>query len=167
MATIERASDHVVKQYIRNDSYVFKISEECDFKELEFTDLTWKTLAEINAERTVLDLSKHLKTDVNDVRFSCYELMQSDAIEVISGLEKNYIDPDYVKRLETEFVKIIGPVAGIIIDDVLNDMEMTRETIDKAIIYSFVEAVSYEIDDADKKLEFQKISLEFLKTVMD
>lgn len=163
----ERVSDHVVRQYIRNDSYVFKISEDCDFKLLEMSDLSWKTLVEINAEKTVTELSTRLNVDVNKARYACYELMQNDAIEVISGLEKNYIDRTYVKRLEKEFIQIIGPVAGIIIDDVLTDLDMTRDTIDKASIYSFVEAVSYEIDDADKKLEFQKVSLEFLKTVMD
>ena len=160
-------SDHVVRQYIRNDSYVFKISEECDFKLLELSDLTWKTLVEINAVKTVTELSKHLGMKITRARYACYELMQNNAIEVISGLEKNYIDQTYVKRLEKEFIQIIGPVAGIIIDDVLTDLEMTRETIDKSSIYSFVEAVSYEIDDANKKLDFQKVSLEFLKTVMD
>jgi hypothetical protein len=98
--------------------------------------------------------------------FAFYLLVESRLINEIDAEEAAYIDVENIENLETQLTKILGPVATIIIDDVLIEMNLTRSTIKFEEIYSFVEAVSNEITDDDKKLEFQEIMLFILKKVM-
>jgi hypothetical protein len=74
-----------------------------------------------------------------------------------------YVSADFFKRLEEILVKIIGPVAPFVIDDVLVDLNTERSRVDKENVPLLTEAISQQITDEDKRLKFQREMLEYIK----
>ena len=74
-----------------------------------------------------------------------------------------YVSADFIKRLEEILVKIIGPVAPFVIDDVLVDLNTERSRVDKENVPLLTEAISQQITDEDKRLKFQREMLEYIK----
>jgi hypothetical protein len=81
----------------------------------------------------------------------------------VAGQTIQYVREDFFKRLEEVLVKIIGPVASYIIDDVLVDLNTERSRISKENAALLTEAISQQISDEDKRLKFQQEMLEYLK----
>jgi hypothetical protein len=81
----------------------------------------------------------------------------------VAGQTIQYVREDFFKRLEEVLVKIIGPVASYIIDDVLADLNTERSRISKENAALLTEAISQQISDEDKRLKFQQEMLEYLK----
>ena len=127
----------------------------------------WDVLTEIDGEKTIKDIAKRLQYKENTVKLAVYNLLDESLIEQIVLPADIYVDVKHIKGIEVQLTKILGPVAGIIIDDVLADMNLTRSTIKKAEIYMFVEAISNEINDTNKKLEFQEAMLDSLSEIGD
>lgn len=81
----------------------------------------------------------------------------------MAGQTIQYVREDFFKHLEAVLVKIIGPVASYIIDDVLADLNTERSRISKENAALLTEAISQQISDEDKRLKFQQEMLEYLK----
>lgn len=136
-------------------------------EDLKLCQTEWDVLSEIDGERTIRDLSRKLKYKENVVKLAVFNLLEENLIEQIILPADIYVDVKHIKKIELQLTKILGPVAGIIIDDVLADMNLTRSTIKKAEVYMFVEAISNEINDSNKKLEFQEAMLDSLSEIGD
>jgi hypothetical protein len=161
-----KVSENVIRKFIKNDAYVFQLSNKRSFDSVELTDTMWRILKNLDGKKTLADLAKKLSLSLPKTRFSFYHLLHENLVELLESDVDKYLDEDHIQFLEIEFIRILGPVAEIIMEDVLDDYNMTRSTIDKTLIYSFVESVSNEIDDDEKKVEFQKASLIFLRRIM-
>ena len=60
----------------------------------------------------------------------------------------NAISPDFVKRCEQELAYCIGPMASLIIEEILEQQPSSH--------HSFIEAVAQEIPDGKKAMEFKQ-----------
>ncbi len=127
----------------------------------------WDVLTEIDGESTIRDISKKAKMKTNVVKLAVYNLLEEYLIEQIELPTDIYVDVQEIKKIEVQLVRILGPVAGIVIDDVLADMKLTRSTIKKDDLYMFVETVSNEITDGTKKVQFQEQMLENMNAIME
>jgi hypothetical protein len=68
--------------------------------------------------------------------------------------------------LEAELTKVIGPVAPLILDDTIMEMDTTKDHCLPERIPELIEMVSEEIVDSQKKVKFQQIMLNQLKGMM-
>jgi hypothetical protein len=74
-----------------------------------------------------------------------------------------YVREDFFKRLEDVLVKIIGPVAPYVIEEVLVDLNTERGRVEKENVALLTEAISQQISDEDKRLKFQREMLEYIR----
>lgn len=65
--------------------------------------------------------------------------------------------------MESVLVKIIGPVAPFVIEDVLSDINLSRTKYPSERVAELIELISDEIHDEVKKIKFQSEMLEFIK----
>ncbi len=77
--------------------------------------------------------------------------------------QKEFAGENFFKKLEEVLVKIIGPVAVYVINDVLWELNEIRDKflIDK--IPLLIESISREILDDKKRVHFQKEMLDLIK----
>jgi hypothetical protein len=69
----------------------------------------------------------------------------------------------FFKKLEEVLVKIIGPVAEYVINDVLWELNEIREKFLIDTIPLLIESISREILDDKKRVHFQKEMLDLIK----
>ena len=71
----------------------------------------------------------------------------------------------FFEQLEQVLIQYIGPVAPYIIEDSLTDLGETKENFDKEKIPVLIEALSQEITDDKKRVDFQKDMLGRIKNI--
>ena len=128
--------------------------------------MEWDILRQLDGIKNILEVSRALGVEIKKMMFAFYCLVEKSLIKEVESTDEEYMEVEHIENMETELTKIVGPVAQIIIDDVLLEMNMTRSTIKRNMVFTFVEAVSNEITDESKQLEFQEIMLFIFKKVM-
>ena len=71
----------------------------------------------------------------------------------------------FFEELEQVLVQYIGPVAPYILEDNLTELGEVRENFDAEKIPILIEALSQEITDDKKRVEFQKDMLNRIKNI--
>lgn len=153
----------MVLERIKSDLNIYRLSIRSIPADLLLCKSEWDVLGEIDGESSIKEIAKNLKLNRNVVKLAIYNLLEEYLIEQIELPSDIYVDVQEIKKIEIQLVRILGPVAGIIIDDILADMNLTRSTIKKDELYIFIETISNEITDSVKKLEFQETMLERLQ----
>ena len=80
-------------------------------------------------------------------------------------MESQYAESGFFQQLEQVLAKSIGPVASYIIEDVLLDLNQSREQFLKDNIPLLTESISMEIEDENKRVQFQEEMLEIIKKI--
>lgn len=119
-------------------------------------------------ELSVSDVASRVNQREIDVAGVMYGLIEAGLLEVGSAakpLKKDSVPDVFFKQVENELIQLIGPVASIIIDDVVEAMGESRKGFPKDKVPSFVESVKNEIYDPAKQLSFQQFMLKQIKSL--
>lgn len=129
----------------------------------------WEVLNALEAgELSVTEIANKLNTREIEVATIIAALMEAGLADIgASGkpVMKEVVSSNFFSNLENELVQIIGPVASIIIDDVIESFGETRISFPKDKIPSLVEGISNEIYDPAKQVAFQQLMLKKIKSL--
>lgn len=154
-----------IREYIPNNFVVFKIKSNNPDKEIKLKSAEWAIITQVDGEKTIEDISKALSLEEDEALFNIYNLYSQGLIEVekIERPKHIFVEPELFGELEKILVNIIGPVASFLINDVLLDMEASRDEFLKENIPALTEAISQEINDEQKRVQFQQEMLKKIK----
>jgi hypothetical protein len=79
--------------------------------------------------------------------------------------QEKFLPVAFFEAMEAKLIRLIGPVASIIIDDVLIDIDKERTNVEHDRVSTLVESISEEIDAPEKKIEFQQQMLELMNSL--
>jgi len=143
-----------------NTNVIFTLNPEESPKNHKLKSIEWAIITQVNGKNTTSEIAKTLSLTDEEVKIYFSRLIELKLIKILEDNEVvEYIDPEVIKGIEDELVVLVGPVASIILDDILLDMNKTRETLEKSQIGFFVELIKDEIDDEEKKMKFLEIVL--------
>jgi hypothetical protein len=129
----------------------------------------WEVLAALDdGESSVSDLAGKLNMRDTDVAVVVHTLIEAGVVEAGTAarpVHKEVVDEKFFKTVENELIQLIGPVASIIIDDVIESMGEARSTFPREKVPSLVEAIAGEIYDPAKQLAFQQFMLRQIKSL--
>ena len=129
----------------------------------------WEVLNAIGDEPvSVLDLAQQLNAREMDVAGNLYTLVEADLLEsagTAKPVQREVVNEKFFKTVENELIQLIGPVASIIIDDVVDSFGEDRAGFPKDKVPAFVEGVSNEIYDPAKQVSFQQFMLKQIKSL--
>ncbi|KAB2881574.1 DUF4388 domain-containing protein [bacterium] len=129
----------------------------------------WEILNALSdAELSVTELSQKMNMREMDIAAILYTLVEAGVVE--SGAEtkpvrKEVVDEKFFKTVENELIQLIGPVASIIVDDVIEGFGESRSTFPKDKVAALVEGISNEIYDPAKQVSFQKFMFKQIKSL--
>lgn len=148
-----------------NDNAIFALSKSKSPSEVTLRSAEWAVITQIDGHKTVKDISDLLSMGNDEAIGLFNELVQKELIELQSMDEDKpeYVPADFFKMLEAELTKVIGPVAPLILDDTLMEMDTNKDHCLPERIPELIEMVSEEIVDGQKKVKFQQIMLNQLK----
>jgi hypothetical protein len=127
----------------------------------------WDVLNAFDAgDLSVAEISVKINTREIEVATILAALIDVGLVDVSSSgrpVMKELVGANFFTNLENELVQLIGPVASIIIDDVIEGFGETRMSFPKDKVPGLVEGISNEIYDPAKQVAFQQLMLKKIK----
>lgn len=129
-------------------------------KDFKLKSMEWAIITQIDGKKSVGEIANTLSLTDEEIQTFFGSLLEKELISLKEdAVVVEYIKPEVLKEIEQELTLLVGPVASVILDDTLIDMNADRETLPKNKIGEFVELVSNEIDDAEKRVKFLEVVL--------
>jgi hypothetical protein len=156
-----------IKEIIPHTNIVFKVNVDKPPSEVNLKATEWAIITQIDGRKTIQEIIDNLSLTEEESLPLFYNLLQHQLIEIkdLKKSELEYASGEFFKNLEGILVKVIGPVASYIIDDVLWELNENRDKFLKEKIPLLIESISQEIKDEDKRFEFQQEMLGVIKNL--
>jgi hypothetical protein len=148
-----------IRMVIPSPNAIFQISLQHHSEDKNIKGDQWNVLALANGTRTVLEIAKILKWDEFKTSKVICQLAQEKVLEIGRG---ETINRGFFQTVEKELKNVMGPIATIIIDDLLTELGENKESFPQDRALAFVETLSKEVSDEKKRREFKKTMMEFL-----
>jgi tagatose-1,6-bisphosphate aldolase len=146
------------------EEMVFKLSNQRSPSDVKLKTLEWAIVTQLNGEKTVAQIGEILSLSPEENRVMFVRLMREGLLELVQAPEEDpHVSPEIFEELEYQFTYYLGPVASIILEDILIELKRTRESLEKKQLPLLIELLSLEISNEDKKHEFQKQMLKKLR----
>ncbi|MBN1352517.1 DUF4388 domain-containing protein [candidate division KSB1 bacterium] len=155
-----------IKQVISSMDLVFCLSASSSTGAIKLEPEEWQILAQVNGNRTVSQIVEVTNKDefsVAKILFHLHSVGLLEKVEKPATSARDTINESFFKEIEDELSKAIGPMALLIIEEVIEDLGETREAFPNDKIAIMIEKVCNEIDDEEKKLQFSQIMIESIK----
>jgi len=154
-----------IKEVIPSTNSIFRLSLQKDGKEKNINGDQWNILVLSNGTKTISEIAKSLEWDEYKVLKTVYQLVQIGMLERAEdrvSAKKKLVRGDFFTVLDIEFKKVIGPVAPFIIDDKLVELGEDKASFPQERALPFMEALSEEILNPQKRSEFLKTTMKLL-----
>ncbi len=146
---------------------VFSLSRENSPSDVTLRSAEWAVITQLDGHKTIEEIAETLAFSLEEAIDIFGGLFSKGLVDFVSAekVKQSLVPIDFFKRVENELVRIIGPVANFVIDDVLWAMNEKKEMFRTDKIAELIEAITEEIPDDTKKLVFQKQMLDLIKEV--
>jgi hypothetical protein len=154
-----------IREWIPSMNAVFSLCLQRDSESKTVTSDQWNVLALCNGIRTVAEVAKALNWNESRALRTFYQLIRAGALqrgEAPKGPKKKLVGENFFIQIEQQLSKAMGPIAPIILEDKLAETGGTRESFPQDQALSFIESLSEEIPQDQKKRDFVSAVMEFL-----
>ena len=139
------------------DSMIFTLNQERTPEDANLMHLDWAVVSQLDGKKTVRQIADNLSLNTREIEEIFKKLVAAELlIPVSKSNENNYLPSDFFKSLIHEMTLLLGPVAGIILEDVLKMMHHNRDNFERYKLPVFIDLLTNQIDDPVKQIEFQK-----------
>jgi len=156
-----------IRNVIPNNFVIFSVISSQAVTDAQLKSSEWAIVTQIDGVQTVQQIIDKLDFDEFECLSILYSLFQKKLIQIqkIQTEDQIYVSSQFFEKLENELVTIIGPVANYLIDDVMWELSEDRERFLKDKVPMLIEAISKEINDEQKSVQFQRQMLNELKNL--
>ena len=148
-----------IKDILSSTDAVFNISPSGSTNTVSLKPIEWQVLAQVNGERSVIEIGEILELNEFDVARIIYSLTTAGLLhEVVGGGTKfkDIADETFFETLSEVFTEIMGPIGPIIIEDEIKLLGEDISAFPRYKTAELVERISLEIADNKKRAGFQK-----------
>lgn len=139
------------------ENMVFQLNQNQTPEEANLMHLEWAVVSQLDGQKTVRQIADSLSLNTKEIEEIFKKLAAADLLVVVNKSdESHYIPQEFFKTLNHEMTLLLGPVATIILEDVLDMMHQHRDGFERNLLPVFIELLTNQIDDQVKQVEFQK-----------
>lgn len=139
------------------ESMVFQLDQNQTPEEANLMHLEWAVVSQLDGQKTVRQIADSLSLNTKEIEEIFKKLAAADLLVVVNKAdESQYLPQEFFKTLNHEMTLLLGPVASIILEDVLEMMHQHRDGFERSLLPGFIELLTNQIDDQVKQVEFQK-----------
>ncbi|NIO04397.1 MAG: DUF4388 domain-containing protein [Proteobacteria bacterium] len=157
-----------IRKTIPSTDIAFRLSSWKSADDIVLKADEWNVIIRLNGVKDVRQISRELGIDEIRTAKKLFRLLEKELIEVAARPPqppKKIVGKVFFERVQVELTQIMGPIAPVIIDDTVAEMDEKISAFPKDRAAELVERVSSEISDEGKRLDFQKLMLEVLKKI--
>ena len=155
-----------IKEVLSSTEAVFNISPSGSTDTVSLKPIEWQVLAQINGERSIIDIAEILdlhEFEVAKIVFSLTTAGLMHEVENAKALSREIADEVFFEQLTFIFTEVMGPLAPMIIDDEIRLLGEAKATFPQGKAAELVERISMEISDGAKRAQFQKQMVSVLR----
>jgi hypothetical protein len=148
-----------IKEVLSSTDAVFNISASGSTNTVSLKPIEWKVLAQINGERSVIEIAELLELHEFDVAKIIYGLTTAGLLHEETGIKNTFreiVDESFFEQLMVNFTEVMGPIGPVIIEEEIKLLGEDREAFPQNKAAELVERISLEISDNTKRAQFQK-----------
>jgi hypothetical protein len=139
------------------ENMVFQLNQNQTPEEANLMHLEWAVVSQLDGQKTVRQIADSLSLNTKEIEEIFKKLAAADLLVVVNKAdESHYLPQEFFKTLNHEMTLLLGPVAAIILDDVMETMHQPRDGFERSLLPVFIELLTNQIDDQVKQIEFQK-----------
>jgi len=152
-------------KFLSQPHVVYKKSEIKSASGLNLRSSEWMVLTQVNGKNSIEEIADIASMQVPEVTRVLHNLFQLGLIEIYrkEKKEENILDSSFFINIEKVLTKIIGPVAPFVIEDVLAETNQSKSKFPSERVAELIELICDEIQDEQKKIQFQSQMLNFIK----
>jgi hypothetical protein len=148
-----------IKDVVSSTDAVFNISPSGSTSTVSLKPLEWQVLAQVNGQRSVIEIGEILGLHEFEVARIVYSLTTAGLMHQVTDAKtifRDIVDESFFEALSTAFTEVMGPMGPVIIDDEIQLLGEDRNAFPQDKAAELVERVSLEISDGKKRAQFQK-----------
>lgn len=145
---------------------VLRISSEGAAGEVHLSPEAWRVLTQVNGSRSTDEIATNLGIDPASVAKTAEELVRLGLLAIDAKPTtpiRTTVDGVFFENIEKEFVRVVGPIGPILIEEEIANLDESREKFPRDKVSSLVERVSAQIPDEKKRVNFQRIILQAIQ----
>ena len=120
-----------------------------------------RLLIAIDENKSLYQIANEVDMRTDTLRTNLEKLLKQGLIEPVKkGLP--VLDKIFLQALKINLSKVIGPMAEILIEETVSDMELTAPEIPVHQAAELITTLSHEIPDEEKRIEFKKSMMDIL-----
>ena len=155
-----------IKEVVASTDLIFNISPYGSTDTVSLKPIEWQVLAQINGERSILEVAEILDLHEFEVARIVYSLTTAGLLHEVRDaqlLSREFVDENFFDKLTDIFTEAMGPIGPIIIDDEVRLLGEDKNAFPQDKAAELVERVSLEISDGAKRAHFQKQMVSVLR----
>jgi hypothetical protein len=157
-----------IRKAIPSTDIAFKLSTRKGTDDVVLKAGEWNLLIRINGVKTVSDLSRELGATEIETAKKLYRLLTEKLVEVAEKPlqpAKRTVGKTFFDKVQEELTQIMGPIAPVVIEDNVSEMEEKVSAFPRDRAAELVERISSEISNEGKRVDYQKLMLDVLKRI--
>jgi len=140
-----------------DENMVFVLNSQQSPEDSDLLHLEWAVVSQLDGQKTVRQIAENLSLSTAEVEEIFKKLVSEELLVLVDRTENEDTVPgELFKLVGHEMTLLLGPVAGIILEDIMNLMRLNRESIDRRKFPGLIDLLTNQIDDPVKQLEFQR-----------
>ena len=144
----------------RQDNYYRKVIRK-DSDQISLDADMIRLLIAIDENKSLYQIAEEVEMEPTALRKNLSKLLDQGLIEPVRK-ELPVLDRIFLQALKINLSKAIGPMAEILIEEVVSEMELTNPDIPVHQAAELIAVLSHEIPDEGKRIEFKKSMMDIL-----
>lgn len=120
-----------------------------------------RLLIAIDENKSLYQIADEVEMEAATLKENLAKLLKQGLIEPVRK-ELPVLDKIFLQALRINLSKAIGPMAEILIEEVVSEMELTKPEIPVHQAAELIAILSHEIPDEGQRIEFKKSMMEIL-----
>ena len=132
---------------------VLKRLESSSLKKFSLDGRMLNVLLSLEGRRTLGEISEDLSLDMPTLREVIARLIQLELVAPIDT-DPRMLDDEFMAYLTEQFTQAVGPIAPVLIDDILDSMGLHRSTIPSQRAAELIDMMAQESQHEEKRTTF-------------
>lgn len=120
-----------------------------------------RLLIAIDENKSLYQIADEVDMGADTLKLNLEKLLKQGLIEPVKK-ELPVLDRIFLQALKINLSKVIGPMSEILIEEVVSEMELTGPEIPVDQAAELIAALSHEIPDEEKRIQFKKSMMDIL-----
>ena len=155
-----------IKDVLSSTEAVFNISPSGSTNTVSLKPIEWQVLAQVNGERSVVEIGEILGLPEFEVARIIYSLTSAGLLHEVQEARASFreaVDSAFLDQLTQVFTDVMGPIGPVIIEDEIKLLGEDPGAFPREKVAELVERISLEISDSAKRAQFQKDMVTIIK----